>query len=192
MMPRTTDGEQAFTEIFEAYHRGVHGYLVGRVGDREPARDLLQETFLRVWRRLDDVLALPPHRRQAWIFTVARNLVTDFYRSRATREATVRALAEQEAPTAGAVVADPTDPADPAVWMERNELVHDVGAAVRTLPEEARVILAMHAVGELTSAQIGQALGQPAGTIRYKLARARPALAKALGLDTLSLEEVRR
>src|SRR5690606_18391343 len=66
--------EQLFTEIFEANHRAVHAYLLGRVGDRELARDLVQETFLRVWRRLDEVAALPSERRQAWIFTVARNL----------------------------------------------------------------------------------------------------------------------
>jgi RNA polymerase sigma-70 factor, ECF subfamily len=184
-MPRTADAERVFTEIFEAYHSAVHGYLVGRVGERELARDLLQETFLRLWRRLDEVRALPPPRRQAWLFTVARNLVTDFYRARSTRAATVRTLAEHV--VTGTVDTDPS-----AAHMERNELVKDVRAAVRTLPEELRTILAMHAVGELSSAQIGEALGQPAGTIRYKLARARRALAAALGISTLSLEEVRR
>ncbi|MEQ4203820.1 sigma-70 family RNA polymerase sigma factor [Actinopolymorpha sp. B17G11] len=186
-MTRSTEAEESFTEIFEAYHASVHAYLLGRIGDRELGRDLLQETFLRVWRRFDEVRALPPQRRQAWIFTVARNLVTDSYRARATREATARTLADHMVPTTGAAAADP-----PAAHVERNELMNDVMTAVRTLPEEARVILAMHAVGELTSAQIGEALGQPAGTIRYKLARARQALAKALGLNTLSLEEVRR
>jgi RNA polymerase sigma factor (sigma-70 family) len=92
-MTRTdVNAEQRFTEIFEASHRAVYAYLLGRVGDRELARDLVQETFLRVWRRLDEVAALPSARRQAWIFTVARNLATDAHRSRATREATARAL----------------------------------------------------------------------------------------------------
>jgi RNA polymerase sigma-70 factor, ECF subfamily len=188
-MSRPGDAEKVFTEIFEAYHSGVHAYLVGRVGERELARDLLQETFLRVWRRLDEVGALPPPRRQAWIFTVARNLVTDAYRARATREATVQTLAHQVVAVSRAVAVDDDTP---AAQVERNELMNDVRTAVRTLPEELRVILAMHAVGDLTSAQIGEALGQPAGTVRYKLARARRALAAALGLSTPSLEEARR
>lgn len=186
-MTRSAETEAAFTEIFEAHHASVHAFLVGRVGDREVARDLLQETFLRMWRRFDEVRVLPPQRRQAWIFTVARNLVTDSYRARATRDATARTLADHMVPVSGEVEADPL-----AAHVERNELMNDVMTAIQTLPEEARVILAMHSVGELTSAQIGEALGQPAGTIRYKLVRARQALAKALGLSTLSLEEVRR
>jgi RNA polymerase sigma-70 factor, ECF subfamily len=55
--------------------------------------------------------------------------------------------------------------------------------AIRALPEEQRVILSMATVGEMTSNQIGDALGQPAGTVRYKLSQARRRLA-------LDLEEV--
>lgn len=172
-MPSQDDAEKVFTEIFEEHHAAVHAYLAGRVREPELARDLLQETFLRVWRRLDDIRDLPTRRRQAWIFTAARNLVTDTYRARATRDATVLA--------SGTLALDVAPPADqPDARAERNELVTEVGTAVRTLPEELRVILAMHVVGELTSAQIGAALGQPAGTIRYKLTLARRAVATAL------------
>ncbi|MGH3322132.1 MAG: sigma factor-like helix-turn-helix DNA-binding protein [Streptosporangiaceae bacterium] len=56
----------------------------------------------------------------------------------------------------------------------------EVASAIRALPEELRVVLTMHTVGELTSAQIGAALDQPAGTVRYKLALARKQLATIL------------
>jgi RNA polymerase sigma-70 factor, ECF subfamily len=182
MVPPADEAAKVFTEIFEEHHAAVHAYLVGRVGEPELARDLLQETFLRVWRRLDDLRELPPPRRLAWIFTAARNLVTDTYRARATREATTQAW--------GALALDIAPPADqPDARAERNELVIEVGAAVRTLSEELRVILAMHAVGELTSAQIGAALGQPAGTVRYKLALARRAVAAALRTTHASVAE---
>lgn len=182
------DAENLFTEIFEANQRPVHAYLLGRVGDPELARDLVQETFLRVWRRLDEVASLPAPRRQAWIFTVARNLVTDTYRSRATREAAARALGAMPRDQ----VAQPVDTNDPEAHAERSELLNDLGVAVRALPEDLRVVLAMSVVGELTSAEIGAALGQPSGTIRYKLAKARRALAQHLGLVAPMLEELRR
>jgi RNA polymerase sigma-70 factor (ECF subfamily) len=41
-------------------------------------------------------------------------------------------------------------------------------------------VLSLHVVGELTSAQIGELLGEPAGTIRYRLSLARRQLADAL------------
>ncbi|HEY8456735.1 MAG TPA: sigma-70 family RNA polymerase sigma factor [Actinopolymorphaceae bacterium] len=178
-MPTPADGaataESVFSEIFRTHQPGVYAYLLGRLGDPEAARDLLQDVFLRVWRNLDEVRSLPTHRRHAWIFTVARNLVTDAYRSRATRRATTQALASLVTHTA-------PPPDEPHTRAESAELLNAVTRAVRSLPEELRVILAMHVVGELTSAQIGEALGQPAGTIRYKLARARQALAAQLAI----------
>ena len=56
-----------------------------------------------------------------------------------------------------------------------------VAAAMAKLPEQQRVTLAMAAAGELSSAEIGAALGVPAGTVRYRLSLARRTLAEALG-----------
>lgn len=183
-MTSRADAETVFTEVFATYHRAVHAYLVGRLGEPQAARDLLQETFLRVWRRIGELGPLPPERRQAWIFTVARNLVTDTYRTEATRNATVRALGVQVQP-----IARPAD--QPDARAETGELVREVGSAVRSLPEELRVILTMHAVGELTSAQIGAALGLPAGTVRYKLAMARRSVTRTLTATALTTQEAR-
>jgi RNA polymerase sigma-70 factor (ECF subfamily) len=177
--------ERAFTEIFDTHRPAVYGYLLGRVGEPDAARDLLQETFLRVWRRLDEVRVLAPDSRRAWIFTVARNLTTDAYRAQATREATGLALRRVAQPTV-------QEGDQPEARVETAELVTEVAAAVRNLPDDLRVILAMHAVGEQTSVQIGEALDLPAGTVRYKLSLARRALARELGLTTPSLEEARR
>lgn len=183
-MTRATD-EATFAAIFERHRDGVYAYLLGRLGDPEPARDLLQETFLRAWRRLTELVEMDPDRLRAWLFTVARNLVTDTYRARATRDATWDALRATARPSA-------PEGERPDARAETAELVGEVGAAVRALPEDLRVILAMHAVAGMTSAQIGAALGQPAGTIRYKLARARGRLAEALRVPESTALEVRR
>ncbi|HVQ91052.1 MAG TPA: sigma-70 region 4 domain-containing protein, partial [Mycobacteriales bacterium] len=60
------------------------------------------------------------------------------------------------------------------------ERVAVVGAAIRRLPEQQRVTLALAAAGDLTSAEIAGALGVPAGTVRYRLSEARRTLAAAL------------
>jgi RNA polymerase sigma-70 factor (ECF subfamily) len=56
------------------------------------------------------------------------------------------------------------------------------------LPEEQRTLLALRFVAGLTSDEIGQALGKPAGTVRYQIAQARRRLAQELGMLELSLE----
>ncbi|HEX6444864.1 MAG TPA: RNA polymerase sigma factor [Streptosporangiales bacterium] len=182
MARRASDDERVFSALYDEIRPAVHAYLLGRFGDPETARDLTQEVFLRAWRRFGEIRDLPAERRRAWLFTVAKNLATDTYRSRATRDATAAAL-RQEA-TGRAPSAD-----EPAASAERGERLDEVAAAVRALPDELRVVLTMHAVAELSSRQIGAMLDQPAGTVRYKLSVARRQLAARLSVhDPATLE----
>jgi RNA polymerase sigma-70 factor, ECF subfamily len=175
-MTTSRDDAADFTRIFDGHRHAVHAYFLGRVSDPELARDLVQETFLRVWRRLSEVGPLPGGQQRAWIFTVARNLAIDSYRSGAARRAAEDAL-RHEATTREATVAGPHTQAELGERLARLE------AAIGQLPEDQRVVLSMTAAGQLTSRQIGEALGEPAGTVRYRLSQARKQLAAALDLE---------
>ncbi len=174
-MTPSRDDAAVFTRIFDQHRQALHAYLLGRVTDPELGRDLLQETFLRVWRRLSEVAPLPEGQQRAWIFTVARNLAIDTYRAGAARQAAETAL-RRHAATQETTVAGPHQHA------EFGERVAQLDAAIRDLPEDQRVILSMATAGGLTSRQIGEALGEPPGTIRYRLSQARKQLATALDL----------
>jgi RNA polymerase sigma-70 factor, ECF subfamily len=163
------DDAAVFTRIFDEHRNAVHAYFLGRVAEPELARDLVQETFLRAWRRLSELAPLPADSQRAWIFTVARNLAIDSYRAGAARRAAEAALRSQAA-TQETSVAGPHRQAEARERLAR-------------LPEEQRVILTMATAGELTSSQIGEALGEPAGTVRYRLSQARKQLAAALDLE---------
>src|SRR6266700_2622766 len=78
-MTPSRDDAAVFTRIFDQHRHAVNAYFLGRVADPELARDLLQETFLRAWRRLSEIGPLPGEQQRAWIFTVARNLAIDSY-----------------------------------------------------------------------------------------------------------------
>jgi RNA polymerase sigma-70 factor, ECF subfamily len=172
-MPVTTDDEARFTAVFERHHRGVHALLLARTSDPEVARDLLQETFLRLWRRLDDTDGWGDGRLRGWLITVARNLVVDRYRAERTRRGTLEAL-ERETPRPEARGRDAADHV-----VDRDELAQ-LERAIAELPDELREILTMTTVGQMTSQEVGEALGLPAGTVRYRLHRARGRLAEAL------------
>jgi RNA polymerase sigma-70 factor (ECF subfamily) len=73
--------------------------------------------------------------------------------------------------------------AGPDVEAEYGERLAQLDAAIGELPEEQRVILSMATAGGLTSREIGEALGEPAGTVRYRLSQARKQLAAALDLE---------
>jgi len=175
------DREVEFRQLYDAHRAAVHAYFTGRTGDRWLAADLMQETFLRAWRRLPELSRLPDDGQRAWLFTVARNLSIDEHRQARTRAATEAALRAQPADGAAA-------PASTSVIAA--ERVAVVAATIKRLPEQQRVTLALAAAGGLTSAQIAAALGVPPGTVRYRLSLARGTLAEALSTyDTMSTDE---
>jgi RNA polymerase sigma-70 factor (ECF subfamily) len=175
-MTPSRDDAAVFTRIFDQHRQAVHAYFLARVADPELACDLLQETFLRAWRRLSELGPLPGERQRAWIFTVARNLTIDSYRASAARQAAEAALRQQAA-------TQQTTVAGPHLHAELGERLAQLDAAIRRLPEDLRVTLSMATAGGLTSRQIGEALGEPAGTVRYRLSQARKQLAAALDLE---------
>jgi RNA polymerase sigma-70 factor, ECF subfamily len=167
------DREAEFRRLFDAHRVAVHAYFTGRTGDRQAAADLTQDVFLRVWQHLDKLTGMPDDGQRAWIFTVARNLSIDAARLTRTRADTERALAREPArqPRPGSPASSPVIAAERATV---------VGKAIRELPEDQRVALTMAAAGAMTSGEIADAVGVPAGTVRYRLSMARRALAAAL------------
>jgi RNA polymerase sigma-70 factor (ECF subfamily) len=166
------DREAEFRRLYEAHRVAVHAYLFGRNGDRSSAADLVQDVFLRVWQHLPKLLGMPDDRRRAWIFTVARNLSVDAHRQRGAQVGGALAMESEAVPASVS-----TSASTAIIAAER---VAVVGEAIRRLPEAQRVTLTMAAVGGLTSAELGDALGVPAGTVRYRLSLARRAVAEAL------------
>lgn len=161
----------AFDLLYDRHLPAVHAYLLARTRDRETAQDLHQETFLRAWRNLGEVAPLEIARQRAWLVAVARNLVVD----RSRRVHTERAAVERAARSP--MGAGPPDPAEQA------GLARDVAAvdrAIAALPEDQRVLLSLQVMGGLTSAEIGELLEEPAGTVRWKLSQVRRHLRLAL------------
>ena len=178
------DRLELFDAIYHANAAAVYDYLVGRTSDVEVARDLLQETCIRLWRGVAKLGDLTPERQRAWLFTVARNLVVDFYRSRASAAAARDALGQQALAAHDAIA-----PAAETDAISRSELER-VDAAIARLPESLRMVLVLQVLGERTSAEIGDLLGRPAGTVRYQLAQARRRLADELQLMDSQQQEV--
>ena len=157
-----------FNDLYEAHSRALYAYLLGRTGDRHRADDLLQETFVRVWRRLGSVQDVPAERRRYWLFRVAHNVHIDDVR---------RQRARPQTPLPAEQIEERTAAVAPHADVER---IMDLDAAVARLPEPLRMVVTMRYAGGMTSNEIGEALGRPAGTIRYQLTTARKRLAVLL------------
>lgn len=154
---------QDVERLFRLYHDPLVRYLTRRLGDRDWAEEVAQETFLRALRQ-EQLTS-----ERAWLFAVATNLVRDEARRDARRRKHLALLAEQERGS----VAEP-EPTS----MERAEEAALARKAVDALAERDRLALLMREEG-LDYGEIAEALGLSPGSVGTTLARARRRLVEA-------------
>jgi RNA polymerase sigma-70 factor, ECF subfamily len=133
-------------------------------GDRARAEDVVQETLLRAWRT-PRILEAGADARQAWLFTVARHLVIDEWRSSRSR----LEVATGELPEPGA--RDETDDAL-QTWLVAEALQ-------RLSPDHRRVLVECYFLGR-SVADAAEQIGVPPGTVKSRTHYALRALRLAL------------
>lgn len=141
------------------------------------AEDAVQETYIRAWQ---SILSLREfHTSVAWVCRIARNVSTDFLRSRSRgrlKEVDIE-LSDLNIEIAQKLVAERSNPEE---LMEKAESRFFVRNAIDSLPEKHRVILSLREIDGLSYEDIGAALGCPMGTIDSRLFRARASLKKRI------------
>ncbi len=167
----------AFTELFTRHESGVYNVAYRLTGNREDAADITQESFLRVFARLDD-LAGREVNLAAYLHRTARNLVYD-------RSAHREAPSDRMEVMAGA---DETLDADPELTTLVSAQGDDVRAANARLPERHRLVLALRELEDMSYEDIGRVLDITAGAVGQVLARARLALRRELRLQHVDVE----
>ncbi len=158
----------ALGELVEIYSGRVFGLLYRMTGAREVAEDLMQETFLRVVRVIEQYEHVGKF--EPWLFRIAANLARDWARQRSRRgEAGPLADGWGDIGAPGATASR----SDPAEELARGEAGHHLMACLdRLSPGEREVILLRH-FSELSFREIAELLDIPLGTA---LARAHRAL----------------
>ena len=161
------DGREArFGRLFKDAERDILAYALRRVARPEDAADIVAETFLVAWRRLDDVPAGDGAR--LWLYGVARRQLANQRRGDLRRSQLGDRLREVLA-TAATAVPD-TD----------GERVAAVRGALGRLSERDRELLTLSNWEGLDPAEIAVVLAAPAVTVRSRLHRARRRLRKEL------------
>jgi len=157
-----TEPTERFRGLFAATERDLLAYALRRVERPEDAADVVAETFLVAWRRID---AVPPgDEARLWLYGVARRQLANHRRGQLRRTRLADRL-RRELPVALASARAPED--------HRVAAVH---AALARLDEEDREILRLTSWEDLTPAQIATVLGIPGVTVRSRLHRARKRL----------------
>ncbi len=151
-----------FDTLYAHYHLPIYNYIVRLVGDRDVADDLLQDTFVKVYRALDH--GPDGEGERPWVYRIATNTCYDLLRRRrlvAWLPWTARDDARHAGGAAGSDLGD------------RYALSEGVQDALTALPLSLRAPLLLHVVHGLSYSAIAETLAISEGAVKMRVSRAR-------------------
>jgi RNA polymerase sigma-70 factor, ECF subfamily len=163
---RCRRGDQAaLEELVRTWEKRLHYFIRQLVSHEQDARDILQQTWLRVLRgirSLKDPQSLTP-----WLYQIARNAAFSHARLQAAYRAGLEAHRD----------VDRAEEDQETFALDQAELVHH---ALQRLSLPHREVLTLFFLEDLTIAEIADVVGTQAGTVKSRLFYARQALRKIL------------
>ena len=168
--------DRAFDEIVGRYDTRLQNFVARTVGDREQAEDLVQETFVRVYRhirRFDQT-----RKFSTWIYTIAGNLAKNELRNR-SRNPLVFFQTITKSWNAGFWPLDWEDPKTRPDDLYRKRFLREkVNEAVKRLPEHHRTVFVLRELHGKSYEEIAEITSCNLGTVKSRLNRARNAFAR--------------
>lgn len=172
LVERCKSGDDlAWEALVRQYQSRIYGIAYTYVGNVEDARDLAQDIFVQIYRKLDS--CREPERFLPWIIRIARNLSVDFIRRRKARPQRTETPADEmphlHTPEPG--------PDKLSEMASQKRLVHK---ALQRLSDISREIILLRDMQGLPLAEIARLLQVPLGTIKSRSNRARIELTQAV------------
>ncbi len=152
------DTKAYFLQIYDTYGSDIYRFCYMKVSQKELAQDLTQEVFARFWQALREGTHMRSER--ALLYTMARNLVIDWYRKK--KEQSLDVLTEQGFEFGG----------DNADDVMREAEMQEALRIVRGLDEASREALLLRYVEGLSPKEIAQLSGETANAVSVRLNRA--------------------
>ena len=157
--------DHAFAVLVRRYERKLIRVLTRLVHEPEQARDLAQETFWRVYTRLDRFDA--GRRFGPWLFRIGVNLGLDWLRQ--SKRERSPAISIDRPDRDGQLTFDVADP-DPRT---QDELAQEVQFILAQMPVAYKTILVLRDLEGFSSSEVAAIVGRRDATVRWKLAKAR-------------------
>ncbi|NBE81370.1 SigE family RNA polymerase sigma factor [Micromonospora rubida] len=154
-----------FDEFYRGSRQRLLGFVFALTGNLAEAQDAVQEAYIRAWQRWSTVRGYDDP--EAWVRVVASRIAVSRWRSLRSR--------------ARAYLRHGADDTTPAPSTDTVAVV----AALRRLPEEQRVALALYYLLGMPVAEVARETAAPVGTVKARLSRGRAALAGLLAVSDL-------
>lgn len=176
---QTRKDPQAYAQLYDTYVTSIYRFVYFKVNSHEDAEDLTADVFLKAWNYITEHTDVRSFR--AVIYRIARNLVIDLYRRRASRNEVTGFPDEDDVPEDHLVHLS-----DKGVGVKKIETAHDhkqVLDAIAQLKEEYREVVLFRYVDGLSATEVAEILGKSSVDVRVTTHRAMKALRKILNVE---------
>lgn len=165
--------KQLFLESFDLYSDAIYRFCVIKTSDTELAQDLTQETFARYWQALRNDKHMQNSR--AFLYTVAQNLIIDWYRKKKSLSLDALREARYDPPETKALTAE-----DAAQYAE-------IRAVIGRLPESQAAVLILRYVEGLGPKDIAEVLEVSPNVVSVRIDRALKKVRALLNVEDTGL-----
>ncbi len=155
--------QSEFLNAFDTYHDAIFRFCLFKVSNRDVAQDLTQETFMRFWQTLrtgEDSSEQKLKNDRAYLYTIARNLVIDWYRKR--KDASLDTIRDTGIDFEGSGASEITDHAS----------TQEILSLIRTLEEGDQEVLLLRYVEGYGPQEIAKLLNESANVVSVRIHRA--------------------
>jgi RNA polymerase sigma-70 factor (ECF subfamily) len=162
----------AYDILVDRYKDQLTNYIYRFVGDWEECEDLLQETFLRVYRNRHSYR--PVAKFSTWLYTIAGNLARSEYRKRKRRKVySIQSVNRDNEEYEMDLPDESFAPDEAAEGAIQDKYIQE---ALMEIPEEFREVVVLRDIQQLSYDEIAQVTGLPMGTVKSRINRGRTKL----------------
>jgi RNA polymerase sigma-70 factor (ECF subfamily) len=172
LVARFLAGEKrAFRELVDRYHVRLMNFIYRTIGDRDRAEDLVQETFIRVYRHLHRFDQTKKF--STWVYTIAGNLAKNELRNRSRNPLVLFQTIKKNWDADHRPLEWADNTYRPDDLYRKRHLREMVERAVDQLPEHHRMVFVLREMEGKTYEEIADITGVNLGTVKSRLNRAR-------------------
>lgn len=163
----TDEQNQSIGQVVQKEQKRLLDFIRKRVPSEEDAEDILQDVFYQLTESYR--LMKPIKQVSAWLFTVARNKITDMFRKKKPDNFSSLAFDNQNSDDEGEIfsIADylPDASEGPEAAYLRKVILNTLDESLKELPQEQRDVFVMQEMEQMSFKQIAELTGEPVNTL---------------------------
>lgn len=173
---KTSEDEQLINELYEQYSEPLYRYALLRTGNKEEAKDIIQDTFYKAYRSLHSFQGLAQYK--TWLYTITRNTINDYMRKKKRIELLKFRVGNAETP----------DYLLPDELLHVKEDTKVLYLALSRLKKNYQEVIILRKIKEFSTKETSEILGCSEAKVKSTLVRGLQALKNEISKEGLGYE----